>query len=175
MKFKNKLLEKIGLVIIVVSIALLTLTAFTLTASGDMSSTNYTLAYGFAGAVGGQTASTNFQVSESRLEPMGEIAASVSPMVYLPLVLKSGLTDLTVLYVKSTNTGGVDVEIQDPNSGNTLLLNCSTGNNVTAYCGVFEPVNPYKFIAAPNNCQPQSKYFNDAAAGATITRTVSCQ
>jgi hypothetical protein len=94
------------------------------------------------------------------------------PYVYLPIVLRPSLTHL---YVKSTNTGGINpVEIRDPNNGNTLLLTCVIGNNVTEYCGSFAAIGTYKFIAFPRKCPRAERTFSDAVAGATVTREVEC-
>jgi hypothetical protein len=92
---------------------------------------------------------------------------------YLPLIIKP--EPLTYLYVKSTDTGGINpVEIRDPNDGNRLLLSCIVGNNVTTYCGSFSAVGTYRIIAYTANCGVLQEVFDDATAGATVTRKVFC-
>jgi hypothetical protein len=114
----------------------------------------------------GQTLEADLRIPNQTQPPAGA-------SVHLPIILKS--EQLTYLYVKSVNTGGINpVEIRDPNDGDKLLLSCVIGNNITQYCGSFAPIGTYKIIAYTANCSRREATFSDATAGATVTREVYC-
>ncbi|MBI1878032.1 MAG: DUF11 domain-containing protein [Chloroflexi bacterium] len=105
--------------------------------------------------------------------PVMTLVSNEAPKLsYLPIVSKTG--PLTQLIVQSDNTGGINsVRILSPS--NQELLNCGPiGNNVTQACGSFPAIGTYRIVAQTNNCGVLQGTFNDAVAGATVTRRVFC-
>ncbi|MCB0193387.1 MAG: DUF11 domain-containing protein [Anaerolineae bacterium] len=91
---------------------------------------------------------------------------------FLPLLVKPEMN--TKLVIESVNTGGINaVRILNPD-GNTELLSCTVGNNVTKTCGSFPSIGTYKIVANTGNCGVLQGTFNDASPGATITRRIFC-
>jgi hypothetical protein len=96
--------------------------------------------------------------------------------IYLPLIITSKVGPMTILYVESVNTGGINpVRILDLNT-NQELLNCSIDNNITQLCGTFPtPSNgQYKITARTNQCGLLQGTFGDATPGGTVQRRVFC-
>lgn len=95
--------------------------------------------------------------------------------LYLPIVLNMSPSPQTTLMVQSENTGGINpIRILDPDNNNSEVLSCTIGNNVTQLCGTFPPIDNYTIVAHTANCGVLQGTFNDATAGATITRRVRC-
>jgi hypothetical protein len=96
------------------------------------------------------------------------------PWIMSPIILH---VDPTKLFVRSINTGHLNIEIRDPNRGGIMLGGCSINPTIpdqTSFCANFEPVGTYKFIVSPTNCPPAEGIFHDAAPGAIVTRLVQC-
>jgi uncharacterized repeat protein (TIGR01451 family) len=90
--------------------------------------------------------------------------------VQVPVILKGGTTRLIV---QTSNTGSSSlIRVVNPGSG-TTMLQCSVGNNVTTTCGDFPAIGTYR-IVANTQCGVLQGTFNDAAPGATVTRTIFC-
>lgn len=132
---------------------------FTVTATSTISNANYSVAADNNPLVAGQPSVIT-------------IVSNAPKLAYLPIVFKTG--PLTHLNVQSVNTGGINsVRILSPS--NQELLNCGPiGNNVTQTCGSFPAIGTYKIVAQTNNCGVLQGTFNDAVAGATVTRQVFC-
>jgi uncharacterized repeat protein (TIGR01451 family) len=104
-----------------------------------------------------------------------EVEGPAPHRLYLPLIfgLPSPPSIYTNLYVRSVNTGPLQVQIQDPAAGFAVILTCSVGNNTVGFCGNFMPIGSYKMVAVTTNCGTLEGTFNDADVG-PVTRTVFC-
>jgi uncharacterized repeat protein (TIGR01451 family) len=133
---------------------------FTVTAATTISNSNYLVVADNHPPITGQA-------------PVVTIVSDDAPkLLHIPIVFKT--EPLTHLIVNSVNTGGISfVRVLSPS--NQELLNCGPiGNNVTQACGSFPAIGTYRVVAQTTNCGVLQGTFNDAAAGATVTRRIVC-
>jgi uncharacterized repeat protein (TIGR01451 family) len=133
---------------------------FTVTAATTISNSNYLVVADNHPLVTGEP-------------PVVTIVSNNAPkLLHIPIVSKT--EPLTLLIVNSVNTGGISsVRVLSP--GNQELLNCGPiGNNVTQACGSFPAIGTYRVVAQTINCGVLQGTFNDATAGATVTRRIAC-
>ncbi|HXW01257.1 MAG TPA: hypothetical protein VEC93_22795, partial [Anaerolineae bacterium] len=104
-----------------------------------------------------------------------EVGGPTVHSLYLPLIfaLPSPPPINTNLYVRSVNTGQIQVQIQNPAAGPAVILQCTISNNTISFCGNFAPIGTYKMLAFTANCGLLQGTFNDANVG-PVTRTVFC-
>jgi hypothetical protein len=115
---------------------------------------------------------TSSQFKVCRLIQSGPSNATL----YLPIISANKSGPTTLLYIESSNTGGIDpVKVLNA-STNQELLRCATGNNTTQLCGKFPtPANStYKVSASTKNCGLLQGTFSDAKPGGTVTRRIFC-
>jgi uncharacterized repeat protein (TIGR01451 family) len=104
-----------------------------------------------------------------------EVGGPTVHSLYLPLIfaLPSPPPIHTNLYVRSINTGQIQVQIQNPAAGQAVILECTIPSNTISFCGDFAPIGTYKMVAVTANCGLLEGTFNDANVG-PVTRTVFC-
>ncbi len=133
---------------------------FTVTATATITNSNYSVGADNNSPVAGQS-------------PIVTVVSNNAPKLsYLPVVFKTEAQ--TQLRIESVNTNGIS-SVRVLNVSGQELLSCGPiANNVTQICGTFPAIGTYKIVAQTNKCGVLQGTFNDAVAGATVTRRIFC-
>jgi uncharacterized repeat protein (TIGR01451 family) len=114
-------------------------------------------------------------ITDEAVAAIIEVGGPTTHSLYLPFIfaLPSPPPINTSLYIRSINTGQIQVQIQNPAAGQAVILQCTIPNNTISFCGNFAPIGTYKMVAVTANCGLLEGTFNDANVG-PVTRNVFC-